>query len=498
MFVSRSTTRALRRYAPAAKARPLQRGSSGASLRRATLGVELRGDTLYLACVRPGLRVRQLTATGVIPGFAQISAEELRTRIGDLLTAANVHDPQIVLGIPRRELMVRHLELPAVAARQLDSVLQLQLGLYKPSDDEELAWDAAVVEQSDKLGIDLAFAPMLRIRELAARFSEAGYPVSRITTSQFATLEWLLRARNGSPNSGSTQLLVLQASANDVDMALVDGRRCIFSRSFTIPPSADSGAYVATQVRQALAANRRTADQSWQVIIGGDDSKTLRAALEAFGPVEHIGTSLQGDVLSNTVAEAQPDAPHELFWGALALALDGLNWTGDYHVNLLPRTLRPARRRWQHVPTVVLLVANVLMLGALVARGPIQRRILLKRYDAELTSLDKQATLVEREIKKSDGLQDRLTVLRDFQQQGRQPLDALSDLAQKLPADAWINAFTYHQGQVEVLGLAKSASALVPALKQAPSIEDVQLKGALTREADGERFQMQLKLRASR
>src|SRR5262249_14445183 len=164
---------------------------------------------------------------------------------------------------------------------------------------------------------------------------------------------------------------------------------------------------------------------------------------------------------------------------------------GDYHLNLLPKTQRPSRRRWQQMPTYALLALNVLLLGALVVRGPLEQHFLLKRYDYELNQMDRQASHVEREIRTAEQLQQQLTVLRDFQQQGRQPLDALSDLAQKLPPDAWVNAFTYHQGQVEVLGLAKSASALVPALKQAPSFEDVQLKGALTRESAGERFQMQ-------
>jgi len=139
-----------------------------------------------------------------------------------------------------------------------------------------------------------------------------------------------------------------------------------------------------------------------------------------------------------------------------------------------------------------------LLLAALAGRAPLERHLLLKRYDVELAQMDRQASLVEREMKKSHAIEQQLATVNDFQRQGRQPLDALSDLAQKLPPDAWVSTFNYRQGQAEITGQAKSASALLPVLKQAPSIDDVQLRGGLTRDAAGERFQMQLKLRASR
>ncbi len=65
-----------------------------------------------------------------------------------------------------------------------------------------------------------------------------------------------------------------------------------------------------------------------------------------------------------------------------------------------------------------------------------------------------------------------------------------------LPADAWVNFLTYRQGQLELIGMAKSASALLPLLQASPQLEDVKFNGALTRDPSGaERFRLQMKLK---
>src|ERR1700758_177133 len=105
MFISRSSLAAMRRMAPQPKPPRVERSARrhSWSLRRAALGIELRGESLYLACVRPGWNRRWLRATAVIDNFAHITGEQLRERIGGLLAEAGVEDPIVVFGLPRRE-----------------------------------------------------------------------------------------------------------------------------------------------------------------------------------------------------------------------------------------------------------------------------------------------------------------------------------------------------------------------------------------------------------
>ncbi|HZQ93132.1 MAG TPA: PilN domain-containing protein [Terriglobales bacterium] len=495
MFADRYAFASLKKLAPVARTPRLARTTrhSGWSVRRAALGLEVRGASLFLACVRPGYKRRWLTSTGVIHDFAQLSAEQLRQRIADVLGSSAAEEPAVVLGLPRREVIVRHLQLPAAAQKSLDSVLDLQLGLYKPSDDEEFCWDAAVGAPSGandaQLAVSLAFAPRTRVQELAALLREAGYAPARLTTAQFSTLDWVLRGRD---LKTSPRLIVLQARGAEVELAVVEDGRCLLSRSF-VAANADA---VAAQVQQSLATLRTTRAEPFTILVAGPGSEDWREPLASLGTVERLSYFCQAEEVSETV-EAR-DSGSEEFWGAIALALDGLSWAGDYRLNLLPRELRAARRRWRNAPLIALLVLDALLLGALVARKPVQQRLLLRRYGHEIEQVQRSAEKIALQKAKSEKIEQRLATLRDFQQKGRRPLDALSDVAQKLPPDAWVSNFTCHQGTVELVGIAKSASVLLPALKASNELDDVQFAGALTRDPAGERFRMQMKLRASR
>jgi Tfp pilus assembly protein PilN len=498
MFAKHSIFGALRSVAPAPRKPRLEHSSQHHrwSVRHAALGVEIRGTSLYLACVRPGWNQRWLSATWTISDFPQLTGEQLRQRIREALAPLGVDDPVVVLGIPRRETTVRHLQLPIAAEKSLDKVLDLQLGLYKPCDEEEFCWDAAVVHQKESLAISLAFAPRARVQEVVERLADAGYPVSRVSAAQLSTLDWVLRSADAAT---SPRLLIVQSHGTEAEFAIVENKACVYSRPVTLPSDDDEAAAqcMVTQIRQALATLRSNSTEACTVVLAGPGTEHWRGVLAEFGSVEHIGRFCSAEGLL-TAAEVNPAALED-FWGAIALALDGLSWTGDYRLNLLPTELRPTRRHWQNAPIYALLVVNVLLLAALAARAPLQREVTLKRYQQEISGIERPASQVERQVKKEKQIGARLDALRQFQQDGRRPLDALSDIAQKLPPDAWVNSFSYRQGEVGLIGTAKSAAALLPALKTSPDLQDVEFRGALTRESTGaERFQMQIKLRASR
>ncbi len=457
-------------------------------LRRAAVGLELRGNALHVACVRPGLHRKWITATGVVADFATLATSELHAAV--LIITGPLDDPLIALGLPRRELMLRHIQLPIAAEKQLQSVLDLQLGLYKPSDDEEFCWDAATARSSEQLSIALAFLQRERITGLCDRFRDAGLPLTRITATQMAVLDWALRGAE--PQS---RRLFVDVRGTEVDLAVTEGTRCLATRSVPLAQGDHAAQQIAAQARQITAAARGAGTEPITVVLGGEGSEELIQALAEFGSVE----CLEQHVAAEAAFSAESDGSGKLFLGAVALALEGFGWSGPCRLNLVPKAKRPTPRRWRNTPTYVLLAVNVLLLAAVATRQPLQQHVLLQRYEAELAGVERQANLVDRQLRKSEKLEQRLSTLKDFQEAGRRPLDALGEVAQKLPPDAWVNGFTYRQGEVDISGTAKSASAVLPALKGSAEFEEVQFRGGLMREGTGnERFQIQMKLRASR
>jgi general secretion pathway protein L len=59
-------------------------------------------------------------------------------------------------------------------------------------------------------------------------------------------------------------------------------------------------------------------------------------------------------------------------------------------------------------------------------------------------------------------------------------IDVLLDVTRRLPEDTWLQRFQFNQGQVQLQGQAREASALIALLQQSPVLEAPALQGAIT------------------
>src|SRR5271155_2205993 len=185
------------------------------------------------------------------------------------------------------------------------------------------------------------------------------------------------------------------------------------------------------------------------------------------------------------------------YWGAAVVALSVLRGRRRaYSLNLLPSELRPLRPHSRHLITYALLFANAVLLLALGLRVPVQNYVLLRQYQKEIAGVKVRAGEMRSLLERERAMREELLALDALQQRGRQPLDALEDIAQKLPQDAWLNVFSCRKGQIELTGSAKAASPLLPLFQSSPQFQDVKFTGALTQDAAGaEHFRLQMKLK---
>jgi Tfp pilus assembly protein PilN len=247
-----------------------------------------------------------------------------------------------------------------------------------------------------------------------------------------------------------------------------------------------------SEVQQALAAlHWRKNEEPLDIFLLGEAPPRIESVLADQGRVHRPGECGQfgGEFGSES----------EIYWGAIALALDGnVQWAGSSRLNLLPAELRPKRRRWQYAPTYALLGANAVLSAALMMGPVVHRQLLLRQYQQEMGRVAKVATDVDRVQQRQKPLQGRLELLDAFQMHGRQPLDALSEIAQKLTPDAWLTQFSFRQRQIEMVGSAKEAAELLRALQRSPQFEEVKFDGALTRDSSGtEHFRLRMRLKAN-
>jgi Tfp pilus assembly protein PilN len=457
-------------------------------LRRTVLGLEVRGDALYLACICPGFGRGELVATEVIPNFTALDAEELRAKLRNILQPLKVEEPVVVLGLPRREVIVRLFNLPMVARKSFQEALALQVEMFKPTDTEPFYWDAPVVAEGKQQAVSLVLAPAGTVERFAKLFAAAGYPIKHLTVTQFSLLHMILR---GQQQPTSQRVVLLDSTDSEAELALIEGEKLVYSRSFALS-TADHAPEQAVlcEVQRAVSSLRWHEGEKYSVILSSFVSKQIQEALSKLGHVERFEEALDFERLNDGTFLGDRR-------GAVAVAVDGVGRRRHpYSLNLLPLELRPARNRLRHVPTYALLAANAVFLLAIGLRVPVQDYILLRQYRRELASLREQADTMNGLLLKNRALRQKLMALEEFQLEGRKPLEALNDVTQRLPHDAWLATFTCRKDQIDLAGSAKSASTLLPLLEASPRFAEVRFNGALTQDTAGmERFRIQMHMK---
>jgi Tfp pilus assembly protein PilN len=477
------------------KHRPWKLRPSGSSehwnLRRPILGAEIRGSSLFLACVRPGLVGMGLAGTLVIPNFSEVKPRELQERLRDFLKPLKVDDPVLALGLPRGEVIVRLVSLPLLATKLVKEALTLQVEMFKPTDTERFCWDASFLPHETQLSASLALAPHATVERLVNLFAEAGYPITSLTVSQFSLVHLYLR---GAQQQILPRLVLLDSKGSDLELAVLEGEKLVASRTFSLldrnlPPEQ----LVTSELQQALSPLRWQEGEKPLILLSGAVPEPVEQALGTLGTVDHFEAKLRREGMA---AECRLGE----FLGAVAVAVAGIGrGRRRYQLNLVPRELRPSRRRWQRLPTYALVGANAALLLAIGLRTPVQNLVLLHQYQKEIARLKPQTDEMKGVLEKDKGLRQTLILLEEFEQRGRQPLEALNEVAKRLPDEALLSLFTWRKNQIELVGEAKSASSLVSLFQASQQFEEVKFNGALTEDSSGmERFRLEMRTKGKK
>jgi len=456
--------------------------------RRPVLGAEVDGTSLLLACLKPGLGRAPVSHFGTISDFAALSPEELRAKLQEFLKPLGGEEPLVVLGLPRRECMIRFLNLPATARKSLSEAVSLQVEMYKPTDNETFDWDTVIIDEQQHLAASLVLAPRTTVEKFANLFSRAGYPITRLTATQFAQLNLFLRAE---PAKQDKRFLLVDGRNEDVELALLEGRKLVYSRSLPLMrDGAAAASDVLAEIRQAFSSLRWKEQENLVVLVAGDLPAAIELALGALGPIERLKEKIRQRALPE-------QGGLQRYWGAAAVALSVLiGRRRAYSLNLLPSELRPLRPHSRYLITYALLFLNAVLLLALGLRIPVQNYVLLRQYQKEIAGEKVRAEEMRSLLERERAMREELLALDALQQRGRQPLDALNEIAKMLPQDAWLNIFSCKKGQIELSGSAKAASPLLPLFESSAQFHDVKFNGALTGDTAGaEHFRLQMKLK---
>src|SRR5258707_5654025 len=165
----------------------------------AGVGIEIRARDLEIvaARVRPG-KVKVLGRM-VVEDYASRPSGEWGADYTRFLRAAGIARISATVLLPRREVIVRHLALPGVAAKDIDSAVRFQIDTLHPYGEQDVVWGWSPLAWGSVL---VGIAKRETVDRYNRLFVEAGIAVGVFTFSAAAVHAAVRLGKNDPPAEG--------------------------------------------------------------------------------------------------------------------------------------------------------------------------------------------------------------------------------------------------------------------------------------------------------
>ena len=450
--------------------------SPGAILKQLSLGVAFGPDALHLSLLSSHWeRVRRVDAE-TIDGFQAMPPDRRRRRVQAFLERNRAAHCSVVVSLPRREVLLRQLELPLEARENLAKVVEYQRVHLLPSEEQAVATDTlAVREDSDppRLRVTLFVVLQSTLDRTLDSCRQLGLSPDRILPGAVALADYL---RASLPKAAAVPSLAIQLDPPRGELAgLVQGqlRLCKEFR------------YDSSNLEEVLESEA----ELFRGEAGLDEEAPLQLYLAGDGgPLSQSEGRLPFRALPPPAPSGPAHAlapPAAADWPALAAAFCGFKRKGALAVNLLPAALRPRKSRWEWVPTYALAALNALLLLALLLQGPVQQRAWSQRMSRERERLEPAVSAFRKLEAERDLWRERVGLLDRHRNRNPRLLAALAELSLILPRDSMVRLFNLEDGVIRIQGTSGQAAALPKILEDSGYFKEVELVSAINRDSKG-------------
>jgi Tfp pilus assembly protein PilN len=398
------------------------------------VGIEIHGDDLEVAVarVRPtGVRVLGRTTIG---NFRGRPAAQWGAEYAAFLKALGMGYLSATVLLPRREVIVRQLGLPGVAAKDIPGAIRYQLDSLHPYGEDEICWGWSPVEYG---GVLIGIARREDVEHYISLFTEAAILVSSFTFSAAAVHAAIRLDGTGRLDQG---FVALSRSA--------EGKVEVYGESQTRP-----------------------------VFSAEFDGAAPRAASLALSelrlPPETTPLSLEDVLPKPAVNPLENDLSLDPLPYTTALA-GACPWLTPA-ANMLPPEQRRRSARGVFIPTIVLASVALLSIAGTLFYWHYNETQYLHKLQAEISALEPVARHAEALDAEIQSDRERTSLLDQFRSQTRADLNALNELTRLVEPPAWLNNITLNHDTVRISGEAPQAAPLVKILDSSPLFQNTTL-----------------------
>jgi Tfp pilus assembly protein PilN len=440
------------------------------SIVKRSLGINVRGnEASFVVLARVAGRIRHL-ASGTIP-LADGAAAPQKDGPGVLAKELRLkrQPEEVIVGLPRRSVVLRTLELPSVDEKDLAGLLAYELERHLPFSPEEAYYAfQRIGKDKGKVVILLAAVKRADLERTIEQVERLGLRPTAVDVAPVAGANAVLRTRRV---RNGDRLCLVEQGEREAEVSFMQNGSLEVSRSITL------GTEPSAPLLQEL---RRIAEQRGDtpvkvLVSGAHDAICWRLAREVGLPVEQWNAEL-------AAVEAS----------TYGLALKGLVKL-PLQFNLLPqeRRTKKADRALVAMYALLLLVG---LLGAGWGIGSVYReRTTLGLLNAKLTAVKAEADAVQGLRGELTSLRNQLQTLEEVGRERGRTLVTLKELVTLLPGDITLTDVTLEGGKLQIRGTAgASASQLIATFEKSALFENAAFTSPISAQGnDRQAFQLQ-------
>lgn len=440
-------------------------------------GIAVRGADLVAVAVRVQREGISVLGRTRIPRFEERPPEEWGAEYEGFLLECGIEKLDATLCIPREDVVWRTLDLPPMPTREIGSTVAWQVPDLHPFGEDAVVHDwvrlAGESGDSTQRRIATIIARSATINAYAGRFTAAGIPLSACTIAATA----LDAAASLHATPPSRPILVADIEGTSLELY----GRCpgtpVWSAAIDVGGLTLEGA-----LRLALEG------------LAGSEEGPAEVAFAGSGIPSDPETGLSNIPLRDILPEPVRTAGNfDLVRDAVpyATAIAAARPRSGLRLNLLPAGRWPSKSFRPVAPTVALVVALGLVVGAQLARGWLQDRSYIERLREETARLEADAVSFAPDNAAAADLRDRLVWLRHRRNRATHDLVTLREISQILPASAWLTGLRLDDSTAVLTGVATTADPLLGIIHTSSSLVAPRFSMAPARGDRGESFQVE-------
>ena len=413
------------------------------------VGIEIRNQELQVSIVRVRPSGIAVLGSATVTDFRTRPAAEWGTELQAFLkTLGCGHIPAAVL-LPRRDVIIRQVNLPGVTDDDLTSAINLQIDSLHPFAEDDIVHCFARIGKTPSILVGITRREVME--RYANLFAEAGIKIASFTFSA-AAIYSAVRILSAPPagfvsvHSGEGELEVYGESES----------RPIFSTTFEHSDRA---------ITQAISELRL-------------DPRTEPTPLEQLLPKPAVFPPNHDPASAAFGKHALPYAT------AVSSACPWLSISA----NLLPVEQRKTSSRIRLIPTFALAAMLLVFVSALAAYSSYENAQYLNRLQAEMKRLEPRAQRVAVADNLIMATRNRTQLLDDFRRRSKADLDALNELTRLLVPPTWLAQLEIRRNGVQISGETEQAAPLIQIIDNSPLFVGSEFSMSPTRVLGGEVF----------